>query len=325
MADYTIYGSPESLFTRKFEAALIFYGVSFECRRKRGSGLEKEVEKRAGTHQIPILLTPENWMIADTTPMMMLLDSRYPGRAMFPPASEGVLVHLIEEFLDEWVARVMVHYRWNYPDSAAFASRQIANDDEAVAQNIRAWGPRACRATGVGTPELGLAAEAEYQQLLQAAEQQLTQTRFLMGDRPTAVDYAFLGGLRAHILNDPDPKKTIGAYPVLVQWCNGANSWDGQGAVNSITELTDFAGQALGEMARSYKPFLLANALAIRKSEKSFEVTTHGIETSYLARPYPEQSRQMINTRIRNCLGLAERTAVVKLLKIFELEECFEC
>jgi hypothetical protein len=33
---YVLYGSRQSLFTRKLEAALIFYGVAFEFVSKRG-------------------------------------------------------------------------------------------------------------------------------------------------------------------------------------------------------------------------------------------------------------------------------------------------
>lgn len=31
---------------------------------------------RAGTRQMPVLITPENWCIADTTPILALLDGR---------------------------------------------------------------------------------------------------------------------------------------------------------------------------------------------------------------------------------------------------------
>jgi len=318
VAAYTIYGSHQSLFTRKFEAALQFYGAPFELRRKRGSGREREIESRSGTHQIPVMHTPENWMIADTTPMMMVMDGRYPARAMFPAGVAGVLSHLVEEFFDEWVARVMVHYRWNYPASAAVASRQIADGDEAVAGQIREWGPRACRATGVGTPELGEAAEQEYRQILTRAEHQLEHTRFLLGDRPTALDCAVLGGLRAHILNDPDPRAMMYAFPRVTQWCEGAGQWDGQGV--AAAEPTPFAEHVLVEMARSYQPFVLANARALSRSQKTFTVVTHGIEASYLARSYPERSRQMVRHRIAHVIDAKARAEVAALLERFRLE-----
>ena len=89
---YKIYGGELSYFTRKLEAAMIFYGADFEMIAKGSADVEM-IETRCGTHQVPVLLTPENWMIADTTPIMIMLDARFPGRAMFADGPTGVLVH----------------------------------------------------------------------------------------------------------------------------------------------------------------------------------------------------------------------------------------
>ena len=61
MGKYTIYGGELSYFTRKLEAAMLFYGADFEIKPKR----DPSIEMRSGTHQVPVLHTPENWMIAD--------------------------------------------------------------------------------------------------------------------------------------------------------------------------------------------------------------------------------------------------------------------
>ena len=89
---YTVYGGELSLFTRKLEAAMIFYGAEFELRPKNVDN-RKEIEQRSGTHQVPVLHTPENWMIGDTTPLIQLLDSRFPNRRLLPEGPLGVLVH----------------------------------------------------------------------------------------------------------------------------------------------------------------------------------------------------------------------------------------
>lgn len=321
---YILYGSPQSLFTRKLQNALMFYGAPFEFRRKRGSNMEQEIESRSGTHQIPVLNTPEGWMIADTTPMLSLLDARYPLRRQFPVGVEGVLVHIIEEYFDEWIARVMVHYRWNYPESAKVVSEQIGNGDEAVARKIREWGPKACRATGTGTPELGRAAEEEYVQLLEAMEVQLRKTPYLMGSRPTAVDCAVLGGLHGHMLNDPDPLKVVRGFPGVVDWATSrAEAWDGSGEVAPMLEMTGFARHVLNEMPHTYRPVLLANSDALRQGKKFFVVETYGIEASYLTRPYPERSRSMIVQRIEDTLTSAEQKEMDSWLERIGLADCF--
>ncbi len=313
LTGYVLYGSGPSLFTRKLEAALIFYGAPFNFMLKRGRPDGQAIEARAGTHQVPVLATPEGWMIADTTPIIDLLDHRFPDRAMFPSGPLGVLTHLAEEYLDEWTARVMVHYRWHYPDSARFVANIIA--EPAMAEAVLSWGPRACRATGTETQFHQQAAEAEYVRLLEAANEQLTKTRYLLGDRPTAVDCMVLGGFRAHTLHDPDPAKVVKRFPRLVAWNERADRWDGSGELAPFPRSTSFARHLLEGMAQHYAPFLLANAQALTDGRKAFVIGTYGEPASYLARTYPERARMMIQDRIRRRLTSAEAQAVETWLR----------
>jgi hypothetical protein len=100
---YIVYGSELSYFTRKLEAALIFYGANFE-RRAKDPAIAADIEARAGTHQVPVLHTPENWMIADAA---ALLDASFAATPV-SPACCGVMS---SKSTDEWIARTMVHYR----------------------------------------------------------------------------------------------------------------------------------------------------------------------------------------------------------------------
>ena len=86
-----------------------------------------------------------------------------------PLAPEGVLVQIVEEYFDEWVARTMVHYRWHYPESAEFAAHIMADGNPAIAERMLSWGPRACRATGTDSEVQRKAAEAEYVRILEAS------------------------------------------------------------------------------------------------------------------------------------------------------------
>ncbi|MBS0361565.1 MAG: glutathione S-transferase family protein [Proteobacteria bacterium] len=307
--EYVLYGSHQSLFSRKLEAALQFYGAPHRFVLKRGLADAKAIEQRAGTHQVPVLQTPENWMLSDTTPILELLDSRFPDRRLFPPGALGVLTHLVEEFLDEWVARTMVHYRWHYPHSARMASVAIAGGDEAQAEQVRGWGPRASRATGTELPVHQRAAEDEYLRLLVAADSQLARTRYLLGDRPSAVDAMMLGGFRAHTLHDPDPKRVVERFPRLVAWATRAADWNGRGEWEAFPRSTPFARHVLTELAAAYVPVVEANAAALAAGDKAFSVMTYGEPASYLARPYPERSRRMVGARIAR-LPPEARTAV---------------
>lgn len=315
---YTIYGGELSYFTRKLEAAMIFYGADFEMKSKHGNPL---VEKRSATHQIPVLHTPEDWMIADTTPLLRMLDGRFPDRAMFPDGELGILVQVLEEYFDEWIPRTVVHYRWHYPESAQFAAPRIAAGDKEVEERILNWGPRSCRATGTESKHQQQAAEDEYVRILEAAEAQLKETKFLLGDRPTAVDCVVLGGLRAHTYMDPVPRRVVANYPTIVEWAESrADTWDGSGDLVPFPESTPFARTILGEMATTYKPYVLGNRAAQAAGEKAFHAEIYDESVSYLSRPYPEQSRQMIVARIAE-LGTDQRDNVTAWLGKYGLAD----
>lgn len=87
---YTVYGTRRSYFTMKLESAMSYYGVPWRHVTK-GPENSQLIETRSGTHQIPVLHTPENWMINDTTPIISMMDARYPLRRLVPTGPLAML------------------------------------------------------------------------------------------------------------------------------------------------------------------------------------------------------------------------------------------
>jgi len=322
---YTIYGSPISLFTRKLEAAMQFYGIAFESQRKTEQTGDT-LELRAGTHQIPLLETPESWLLSDTTPILGVLDARFPGRRLFPTGPLGVLVHIVEEVLDEWMARTMVHYRWHYDENTRAVASELSGSELTIEQArefpLARWGLRACRATGTESKTQQAAAEREYLGILEALEAQLERTAFSMGDRPSAVDTILIGSLRGHTNRDPLPD--LSTFETVLRWdAAAADHSDSHGSWNDFSEPTPFAEHVLGLARECYRPFILGNARALEEGAKAFVVETYGEAVSYLCRPYPERSRRMICARIEHQLDPAERKLVETWLAEQGLEDCF--
>lgn len=327
---YILYGMRLSYFTRKLEAALALYDAPFEYRPK--TLLEKdEVERRAATNQVPVLRTPENWMLADTTPILDLLDGRYPTRRLFPEGPTGVLVHVLEEYLDEWTPRIAVHFRWQHAESADWAARQMGEelvpDGDEIAQTaigggIASWGVRACRATGVSPEHQQRAAEEEITRVLMALEAQLGETRWALGDRPTAVDAVLLGALRGHFLLDPVPARRFASLTRVVEYTNRALRFE-DGALCSLDAPNGFVRLLLRELAGPYKSFVLGNARALDAGEKSFVVPIYGEDVSFRTREYPERSRAMVAERIASRLTGPEREIVRAWLERHDLRDVF--
>ncbi|MEM9600154.1 MAG: glutathione S-transferase family protein [Pseudomonadota bacterium] len=288
---YVVYGWQQSYFTHKLMAALTFYDADWRYADKTKANAE-ELRLRSNTHQVPVLHTPEDWVIADTTPLLRMLDHRFPDRRMFPGGLMGLKTHVIEEYFDEWIARTTVHWRWNYEENHELLSMSAAHGDAAIAQQLIVWGGKVCRALGIDSEIQKQAAEAEYHRIMEQAEAQLSETPYLLGTAPTAVDCIVLAGLRAHFLYDSAPDGALRPhYPRVVAWAErGADDWDGTGSV----ALTPFGDFILSEMRKTYMPFAQGNRAALSAGERFFIIPIYGEDVSYLARPYIEQSRQMV-------------------------------
>jgi hypothetical protein len=63
----------------------------------KGASNTEMIELRSGTHQLPAMITPENWCIADSTPMLTLLDARLPKQRFYPRGIVGAIAAVMEE------------------------------------------------------------------------------------------------------------------------------------------------------------------------------------------------------------------------------------
>ena len=324
MSEYTIFGSEISAFTRKLEAAFECYGVDFAIKRKSPE-IKDALEGRSGTHQIPVLRTPENWILADTTPIMMLMDSRYPLRRLYPLGANGVLVHILEEVLDEWMTRTMVHFRWHYDDNTVFIISKLMGsklDIGAARQHqLAQWGLRSCRATGTESVAQQAYAEKEYFGIIESLDQQLATTAYALGQRPSAVDTILMGTYRGHTNFDPSPD--MSRFEHVAEWNNRDHSQLPSGELDAFENPSPFVHHLLSIAREQYAPFALANKQALEHGDKAFIVNTYGEDVSYLAREYPERSRRMVVQRIQHQLTPNAREQVTAWLSEHGLADCF--
>ena len=173
---------------------------------------------------------PKVRYIADSTPLLTLLDARLVEPRFYPAGGVGLLAALLEEYFDEWSARWCIGTRWMAGEEnaiAVVASMQrgegippnVTEDqiqalldsvpDEAMKAGLQtfAWGKRAARAIGVESDTQVENSEQELLRIFTAFEGHLAAgNAFVFGDAPTSVDCVMMGGLRAHFLHDPHPR-----------------------------------------------------------------------------------------------------------------------
>lgn len=266
--------------------------------------------------------------------MIDLFDERHRDRRLFPTGIDGVVVRLVEEWLDEWFPRVVLHYRWQHPDSAAAASARLAREvvpwlpgplRRPMERRLVAWGGRACRAFGLDDPAQQRAARGESESVWEALECQLEQTRYALGDRPTAVDAVLLGALRGHFLADPAPRRAMERFQRVREWAAHADRWDGSGRPLPFPERTAFAGEVLERLAGSYRSWLLAHAAALDRGVRAFtaEVAGQSVQFRTLRPPDPVGSREYLVARIRGELTSEQLSEVESWLEELGLGDVF--
>jgi hypothetical protein len=136
--------------------------------------------------------------------------------------------------------------------------------------------------------------EASYARLLGVLDQRLGQTRFVMGNRPGAADFALLGQLTQLACFDPTSRAiALRETPRVVAWVDLVDDLSGLEPREIDWVTRDDAVIALrpllAEIGRVYAPFLLANAAALDSGADLVECPIDG--RPWRQRPFPYQRK----------------------------------
>lgn len=232
---YTLIGNELSLFTRKLEAQLRFQQIPWQWQFKtqeRGAALEA----RAGTHFIPLLLTPEKWLLHDTIAIGPLLNDRFRTRPVIPDTPvQRACCFILEDACNHWLAKHAVHSRWCYPENVAWVGPRFAANmllDRSIEQPLseaelaeyatmgammyESFGANACAVNGVGADQAD-AVQGDFARLMDTLATHFANFDFLLGPRPCLADFALAGASRAHFLTDPTPRSWLGKHSGMLE------------------------------------------------------------------------------------------------------------
>ena len=121
-------GAPGSPYSRKMRALLRYRRIPFHF-------VIRNSKDDRGTPSVPVSLIPilvlpreggaDEGMI-DSTFQIRRLEDLYAERKVVPEDPALALFDaLIEDYADEWVTKMMFHYRWAIPENAENASRML--------------------------------------------------------------------------------------------------------------------------------------------------------------------------------------------------------
>ena len=137
MTNYRLFGSELSPYSVKVRSYFRFKDLPHEW-IPRSPAVQAEFQKYARLPLVPLVVTPEDEGVQDSTPIIERLEAAKPEPSIVPadPAL-AFLSALLEEYGDEWGNKWMFHYRWRYLADCWSTAERIAQ------QMMGAQGPLA--------------------------------------------------------------------------------------------------------------------------------------------------------------------------------------
>lgn len=285
---WRILGGPGSPFSLKMRAVMRYRRLPHVWVVPTGFLAESGELKEAGKPVIPVVKAPEGGYWADTTPMILELERRYPDRRSVLPAdpAQRFLSLLIEDFADEWLVLALFDMRWDAEADQAFCStRQMAGwlgampapQFNEIISRFRARQTGLLASLGDRTVNRPLL-RATYEEILAAIEAQLECGRFLFGSRPSIADFGLYGQLSQCAI-DPTASAIMRRKAVRtfqrVQDLDDASGMDGVWQ-DAGDPPGPGAGKLLALIGEVYLPYMTANAAAVAAGEATLSTHLRG-------------------------------------------------
>lgn len=210
MTQHILYGGELSYFTGKARSYLRWKGVDFEERLATRDVYKNIIVPRVGYPMIPVLITPDDELIQDTTEIIDHFENASPDPSAIPSSPrQRLAAHLLELYGDEWLVIPAMHYRWAHNRDFAYAEfGKLALPDGTADEQYEAGKKAAEKFEGSvkflgATEDMAPAIEASYEALLNELNIHFEHHEFLFGARPSIGDFGLIGPLYAHLYRDP--------------------------------------------------------------------------------------------------------------------------
>ncbi|MCG8441908.1 MAG: glutathione S-transferase family protein [Caulobacterales bacterium] len=271
---------------------------------------------------IPLVLTPDDEALQDSTPILERLEAERPDPSMHPAEPITRFVSdLLEEFGDEWGNKWMFHYRWarevDQRATAWRAARLLDPDaDEAKQADIaEKWRARMVdRVWFVGSnAETAPQIESGFRHALSQLEAHLADRAYLLGARPSFGDF----GLWPQIYNawtDPTPSSYISnKHPNVLAWLQRMLWPRVEGEFEPWADLEPTLAPLLSDhVGARFLPWSVANMDAIAVGRDEFSVELAGRVWTQKPQKYHAKSLTALRKKYA---AIADKSALDRLLE----------
>jgi glutathione S-transferase len=224
---YRLYGAAISLYTGKVRAYLRYRNIPFV--EEAGS---PEIFERVGFRMIPVLHTPDDELIQDTTDIIDHCEAVHGGPSVYPEGPVQRLIALLfEVYGDEWLVIPAMHYRWAH--NLDFILEEFGRTvlPDATAEEQHALGAKISAPFRGSLPILGITedtvagVESDYEFLLGQLDAHFAEHPYLLGSRPSIGDYGLMGPLYAHNYRDRwSGEQMRRIAPNVARWVGAMNT-----------------------------------------------------------------------------------------------------
>ena len=310
---YRLYGAEFSLYSGKARSYLRKKGIEFEEITSTVDVYKKFIVPRTGVRYIPVVQTPEDKVIQDTTDIIDELEGRFPDNSIYPETPNQKLASLlIEVYADEWLVIPAMHYRWNYPATNSdfiyreFGSMAMPKMPGFIQKMI---GKKIGNTFKGFVPKLGIvpenidAIESSYVQLLDELQAHFEQYDFLFGSKPCIGDFGLIAPMYAHLYRDPAPGKLMRKKaPAVCDWVRRMNddiAYVNTGEFLNDDQVPETLFPILSRMAREQLPVLLdtnlrlaqwksenGNPTQVKRMIGSHSFAIEGVQAERVVLPY---------------------------------------
>ena len=332
---YRLYLHSCSPFSAKLRTYMNFKEIPYKRMQVTLESYLVDLPKLLGRGDMPVVLTPDDQVMQDSTPIMQWFEEKYTDHSAIPEDKRlAFFMWLIEEFSDEYLTRFAMHYRWGNDMNRVALSKRIARTFNYGKSpgNLKGIADFVVSRQSNFDAVLGLSGQAERANVEQQLKDMLTildahfeTYQFLLGDRPSFADFGVYGTLWAHLFNDPYSACIMEELaPQTCGWLEKMSELGdkrgqaGQTIFGDWVNLDDAVPETLSKLlefiGKTYIPLAKATAAASAKKEKQMKAVVYDLDTSFGTSQYRAWSFEQLQTKFQE-LPNEDKTFVDKVLE----------
>jgi len=276
---YRIYGAEMSPYSVKVRSYFRYKGIPHRW-IVRNAESETDYQKYAKIPIVPLVVTPNDTALQDSTPIIEHIEALYPEPSIHPPDAIAAFVSaLLEEFGDEWGNKWMFHYRWAREVDQMSSAGRLARammptaDEERHAAMVAMVRTRMVdRVWFVGSNEQNAPQiEGSFREAVEQLDVHLADRPYLFGARPAFGDFA-LWGQMYEAWTDPTAGALIeGRGHCVLAWAQRMLWPRVEGEFEAWSSLEPTLLPLLQrQVGRLFIPWTMANAAAVSASREEF-------------------------------------------------------